>query len=130
MTVAAMEAKNCTVCGRRFSWRRKWQRAWDGVRYCSERCRERRLLPSDYRLEKAIEHLLSTDASGVRRSTIEPVEAARLVDPVGWGSLLEAARMAARRLAAAGRLEFLQGGRVVDPSTAKGRVLLRRSSLG
>ncbi|WP_243760130.1 DUF2256 domain-containing protein [Deinococcus radiodurans] len=22
-----------------FSWRKKWERDWDNVRYCSERCR-------------------------------------------------------------------------------------------
>ncbi|WP_299231850.1 DUF2256 domain-containing protein [uncultured Halomonas sp.] len=26
-------------CGRAFAWRRKWQRCWHEVRYCSERCR-------------------------------------------------------------------------------------------
>ncbi|MFD1436850.1 DUF2256 domain-containing protein [Acinetobacter terrae] len=24
---------------RPFSWRKKWQRCWDEVRYCSERCK-------------------------------------------------------------------------------------------
>ncbi|MEB3221712.1 MAG: DUF2256 domain-containing protein [Candidatus Sericytochromatia bacterium] len=34
--------KVCPVCGRPFSWRKKWERVWDEVRYCSERCRRRR----------------------------------------------------------------------------------------
>ncbi|MEO1817357.1 DUF2256 domain-containing protein [Pseudomonas sp.] len=34
--------KVCTVCGRPFSWRRKWALCWDEVRYCSERCRRTR----------------------------------------------------------------------------------------
>ncbi|MDA7492994.1 DUF2256 domain-containing protein [bacterium] len=34
-----MPTKTCRVCGRGFSWRRKWQRCWDEVKYCSERCR-------------------------------------------------------------------------------------------
>ncbi|MEB3735104.1 DUF2256 domain-containing protein [Halopseudomonas pachastrellae] len=29
--------KLCAVCGRPFSWRRKWAACWDEVRYCSER---------------------------------------------------------------------------------------------
>ncbi|NEX16759.1 MAG: DUF2256 domain-containing protein [Halochromatium sp.] len=31
--------KICPVCGRPFSWRRKWAACWDQVKYCSERCR-------------------------------------------------------------------------------------------
>ncbi|MFQ1940216.1 DUF2256 domain-containing protein [Aeromonas veronii] len=31
--------KICPVCQRPFSWRRKWARSWEEVRYCSERCR-------------------------------------------------------------------------------------------
>jgi hypothetical protein len=31
--------KTCAQCGRPFAWRRKWERVWDEVRYCSDRCR-------------------------------------------------------------------------------------------
>ena len=31
--------KTCARCGRPFAWRKKWERVWDEVRYCSERCR-------------------------------------------------------------------------------------------
>ncbi|QHB82483.1 DUF2256 domain-containing protein [Aeromonas veronii] len=34
--------KICPVCQRPFSWRRKWARSWEEVRYCSERCRHAR----------------------------------------------------------------------------------------
>ncbi|WP_284289571.1 DUF2256 domain-containing protein [Angustibacter aerolatus] len=34
--------KVCATCGRPFTWRRKWARDWDEVRYCSERCRRER----------------------------------------------------------------------------------------
>ncbi len=34
--------KTCPVCNRPFSWRRKWERNWDSVVYCSRRCRSRR----------------------------------------------------------------------------------------
>ncbi|HCV86602.1 MAG TPA: DUF2256 domain-containing protein [Deltaproteobacteria bacterium] len=33
--------KICPVCQRPFTWRRKWARDWDQVRYCSERCRRK-----------------------------------------------------------------------------------------
>ncbi|WP_348730943.1 DUF2256 domain-containing protein [Rheinheimera texasensis] len=31
--------KICPVCRRPFQWRKKWQRDWATVKYCSERCR-------------------------------------------------------------------------------------------
>lgn len=31
--------KICATCGLPFTWRKKWAREWDNVRYCSERCR-------------------------------------------------------------------------------------------
>ncbi|WP_081617424.1 MULTISPECIES: DUF2256 domain-containing protein [unclassified Thioalkalivibrio] len=34
--------KTCVVCGRPFTWRRKWARCWDEVKYCSQRCRRMR----------------------------------------------------------------------------------------
>ncbi|MDB6455021.1 DUF2256 domain-containing protein [Falsirhodobacter sp. 20TX0035] len=34
-----LPSKVCPVCGRPFSWRKKWERDWDQVVYCSERCR-------------------------------------------------------------------------------------------
>jgi hypothetical protein len=53
--------------------------------------------------------------------------AARSVDPDGWQALMEPARCAARRLLAAGKVEITQGGRVVDPSTCKGPIRIRRA---
>ncbi len=34
--------KLCEVCHRPFVWRKKWARAWDEVRTCSDRCRGER----------------------------------------------------------------------------------------
>lgn len=38
----ALPRKPCAACGREMSWRRRWARTWDEVRYCSERCRRQR----------------------------------------------------------------------------------------
>jgi hypothetical protein len=27
------------VCGRRFHWRKKWEKVWNEVKYCCEKCR-------------------------------------------------------------------------------------------
>jgi len=31
--------KTCLTCGRPFTWRKKWEKNWDQVRCCSDRCR-------------------------------------------------------------------------------------------
>lgn len=42
---ADLPTKPCEVCGRPFTWRRKWARHWDQVKTCSDRCRSARLSP-------------------------------------------------------------------------------------
>lgn len=39
---ADLPTKVCATCGRPFTWRKKWARDWDEVRYCSEACRRNR----------------------------------------------------------------------------------------
>ncbi|KWV94294.1 hypothetical protein ASS64_10795 [Erythrobacter sp. AP23] len=34
-----LPSKICLTCGLEFAWRKKWERDWDEVKYCSERCR-------------------------------------------------------------------------------------------
>ncbi len=36
---ADLPTKPCLACGRPFTWRKKWERVWDEVKYCSDRCR-------------------------------------------------------------------------------------------
>lgn len=36
---ADLPEKICAYCGLPFSWRKKWLRDWDNVKYCSDRCR-------------------------------------------------------------------------------------------
>jgi hypothetical protein len=33
-----LPSKVCLVCQRPFTWRKKWERDWPNVRYCSKRC--------------------------------------------------------------------------------------------
>lgn len=114
----------CVACGRTIEWRRKWERDWDQVRYCSDACRRRGVTDTDTALEESIRSLLAARAAG---RTICPSEAARQVGSEdGWRDLMEPARRAARRLVAAGEVEITQGGKVVDPSTAKGPIRIRR----
>jgi hypothetical protein len=118
--------KICKRCGRAFSWRKKWERDWDAVKYCSDACRGEKPASTDPELEAAILELL---AERGREKTICPSEAAKLVGGKAarrdWESLMEPARAAARRLVALGRIVITQKGRVVEPSTAKGPIRLR-----
>jgi hypothetical protein len=83
---------------------------------------------TDEALERSLRELLGRRAAS---ATVCPSEAARAVaaasgDAGGWRDLMEPARAAARRLVAAGEAEITQGGRVVDPSTARGPIRVRR----
>lgn len=107
------------------TWRRAWSRTWDEVRYCSDRCRRRGRRPIDAELESALRRLLAARPAG---GSVCPSEVARAVDAEEWRNLMEPARAAARRLVAAGEVEITQSGRVVDPSTARGPIRIRRAS--
>ncbi len=34
-----LPTKPCAACGRPFAWRKKWERDWESVKFCSDRCR-------------------------------------------------------------------------------------------
>jgi hypothetical protein len=121
---ADLPTKPCASCGRTITWRKAWARDWEQVRHCSDSCRRSRRTDIDDALERAIIDLLNARARG---ATICPSEAARAVCPEGqdWHDLMEPARRAARRLVVSGAIVITQGGRIVDPSTAKGAIRLR-----
>lgn len=119
----APESRSCASCGRTIEWRAKWARDWDSVRYCSDACRRRKVTSTDRDLEQTILGLLGRRANG---ATICPSEAAKAVGGDDWRDLMEPARRAARRLVAEGDVVITQGGAVVDPSTAKGAIRIRR----
>lgn len=108
-------------------WRKSWARNWYSVRYCSDACRRRKLTATDEALEACILDLLDARAGS---ATICPSEAARAVGREGWRDLMEPAREAARRLVARDEVEITQGGHVVDPSTARGPIRVRRVRRG
>ncbi|MBC8753415.1 DUF2256 domain-containing protein [Kordia sp. YSTF-M3] len=42
-----LPSKICKVCQKPFNWRKKWERVWDEVQYCSERCRRNKNSKND-----------------------------------------------------------------------------------
>ncbi|MFN7020214.1 MAG: DUF3253 domain-containing protein [Phycisphaerales bacterium] len=118
--------KLCAVCARPITWRKKWERDWENVRFCSDACRRARRSVEQARCGGA-----SIEAEILRRvqdlrpgSTVCPSEIARHISPQDWRGLMPELKNAVRRLAAAGRLRALQGGREVDAATAKGPIRL------
>lgn len=123
MSSVDTRGKHCQSCGRRITYRRRWQENWDAVRYCSRACRARGVSATDRRLEQAILDILADRARG---ASMCPSEAARAVaSNDAWPHLMEPARRAARRLERAGRIEIMQKGRAVDPSEFRGPVRIR-----
>lgn len=99
-------------------WRASWAEVWDEVRYCSAACRSRKITPRDRELERSILSLLAQRAP---KAAIDPSDAANAEH-----TLREPARRAARRLAAAGLVDVVQNGRVVDAASVRGSFLVRR----
>ncbi|WP_198943359.1 DUF2256 and DUF3253 domain-containing protein [Actinokineospora bangkokensis] len=121
----APQPKTCQSCGRSIEWRKKWERDWDSVRYCSTACRKRGVTQVDRQLEDAILDLLARSPAS---AAVSPSDAARVVaGDDGWQDLVEPARRAARRLVERDQVEIVQHGRVVDPSTARGPIHIRRA---
>lgn len=116
-----IETRCCASCGRTFEWRFKWVDDWSEVRYCSKRCRSRRIRPIDRKLESSIQRLLRQQTG-----MICPSEAARDVSPDTWRQLMNATRNAGRRLAHRGVILVKQQGRVVDPSAVRGSIRYAR----
>lgn len=78
---------------------------------------------ADPRLVASIRALLAQRAEG---ATICPSEVARAVGGDDWRALMQPARDAARELVDAGEVEVTQRGEVVDVTTARGPVRIRR----
>ena len=128
-TQTVQPTKPCDTCGRTITWRKKWERDWEAIRYCSDACRRTKPDQTDAALERAILDLLAQRPAG---ATICPSEPARRVAqatpnaaPEAWRALLDRARRAANRLAARNIIDITQNARPVDPSTARGPIRLR-----
>ncbi|WP_295831202.1 DUF2256 domain-containing protein [uncultured Winogradskyella sp.] len=38
-----LPTKICPVCQRPFTWRKKWERDWENVIYCSQKCKKEKI---------------------------------------------------------------------------------------
>ncbi len=121
--MSAREPKNCAQCGREMAFRKKWEKNWDQVKYCSDRRRgeARNNKGESLLLETEILELLCLRGRGktICPSEILPLEERQ--DKVK----MEKVRQAARRLCHQGKIEILHKGVVVDPSGFRGPIRLR-----
>ena len=90
------------------TWRKRWQRTWEQVRYCSKACRKAGLSLLDRNLETTILGLLK----GRRKThSICPSEVAKKVadgaEAKSWHTLVPRVRNAARRLTVQGKVDIL-----------------------
>jgi len=77
--------KICPVCKRPFTWRKKWKKNWNEIKYCSERCRREK--------KKQLVFHLQTVAFSVRRIILlETVKffSQSFAENILWTSGLEA----------------------------------------
>ena len=39
-----LDIKVCISCGRPFQWRKKWEKDWQKVKYCSNKCKKNKMI--------------------------------------------------------------------------------------
>ncbi|MBC7428900.1 MAG: DUF2256 and DUF3253 domain-containing protein [Bacteriovorax sp.] len=112
------ESKICSSCGRSIEYRKKWEKNWPAIKYCSDECR-RKKNKFDYR-----EGIMALLKDCPPYKTICPSEVLPLelkTDKI----FLEHVRRSARLLAADDKIVIIQSGKVVDPTSFKGPIRLR-----
>ncbi len=118
----SLPTKTCIICGRTITWRKKWERDWHNVRYCSKSCRSRGVNDTDRQLETLVLSLLNSQPAGKQFTMNDITSDFRSgLKPATPDDVMHALR----RLASDGRLEFLMNGRPTSPSAAKGNCQVR-----
>ncbi|MDG1715433.1 DUF2256 domain-containing protein [Lacinutrix sp.] len=41
-----LPSKQCETCNLSFTWRKKWSKNWQHIKYCSEKCRRNKTKPA------------------------------------------------------------------------------------
>lgn len=113
------DTKICTSCGRTIEYRKKWERNWDQIKYCSDECR-RNKQKFDYS-GKIMELLDHRDPS----ATICPSEVLQEHEKSNK-ELMEKVRRSARLLAHEGKIIITQKGKRVDPEDFRGPIRLKK----
>jgi hypothetical protein len=62
-----LPAKPCATCGRPMTWRKRWAKNWDEVKYCSDACR-RHVWPVERHPQEPSRTWLRATPAGRRRA--------------------------------------------------------------
>jgi hypothetical protein len=75
-----LPSKPCAACGRPMTWRKRWAKNWDEVKFCSDACRRRGRVGFAFRSQVE----LSARFAGTQdRAAADPALPPCTVDPVG-----------------------------------------------
>ncbi|MFP5519992.1 MAG: DUF3253 domain-containing protein [Bdellovibrionia bacterium] len=112
------ETKICSSCGRSFEKRKKWEKNWEQIKYCSDECRRNK---DRFDFQKDIIQLLQkrSPSSSICPSEILPAEEKQNK------TMMEHVRRSARLLAHQGVIEITQQGKAVNPDDFRGPIRLR-----
>lgn len=112
------ETKICSSCGRVIVYRKKWEKNWQNVKYCSDECRRNK---NRYDYRESILTLLSERGPHKTICPSEVLPAEQKKDKI----MMEHVRRSARLLASEGKIQITQSGKAVDPTDFRGPIRLK-----
>lgn len=122
-----MDSKICEVCGRSFEWRKKWEKDWDQIKYCSDQCRKFNSSGFKEKARSIEEKILNLLKLRGRDKSICPSEV--LPEELKTNKLeMETVRQVARSLAHSGKINITQKNQKVDPDKFRGPIRLKLKS--
>ena len=112
------ETKICSSCGRTITYRKKWEKNWPEVKFCSDECRRNK---NKFDFREPILTLLK------ERGPLKTICPSELLPPEQKQDkvMMEHVRRSARLLACEGTIEITQSGKAVDPTSFKGPIRLK-----
>jgi hypothetical protein len=112
------EEKICQSCGRRMTYRKKWEKNWAEIKFCSDECRRNK---NRFDFKQDILRLLVLRGQGKTICPSEVLSEDLKLDKI----MMEHVRRSARLLAHDGKIEITQKGQAVDPLDFKGPIRLK-----
>ena len=112
------QTKICSSCGRTITYRKKWEKNWPEVKFCSDECRRNK---NKFDFRESILALLKERGA---QKTICPSELLPLEQKQDK-LMMEHVRRSARLLASENKIEITQSGKAVDPTSFNGPIRLK-----
>ena len=112
------ETKICSSCGRTITYRKKWEKNWPEVKFCSNECRRNK---NKFDFREPILTLLK------ERGPLKTICPSELLPPEQKQDkvMMEHVRRSARLLASEGTIQINKSGKAVDPTSFKGPIRLK-----